>query len=472
VGASGAAHAQTPPTITSNDYNIEIYQGPLIAPIHVMGVGGAYVALAEGMEGAAVNSAAPAVRDPYSTNWFDYDVSAGVSFPGAFTNSDFDNHGDANLPGQHASAGNFLDVNLGGKLQFGGLGVSLTGDLQQYTLTTTAQGTPNLTLQIGRWKALAAYGMLGGQLAVGGGVRVVTMQVLQSGTGTILTMTGAAPEAGALLMPNGQSWRIGATVRAPVSAAPGVAFLGTQLIPGSQQTAGTVGDFFRPSQVVMPWEAEVGIAYQLGPRPLNPGWDNPRAEEAPLRDLIEQHRAERQQQREQELAAIPAGAAREARRAELAAEERSLRAIEDDHLAEESERLRRARKARYANWPREKILLLASVLFTGKSPNAVSIEGFIDKSVESVGRSITLTPRLGLEGEPIQNRLQLRTGLYVEPSRYGAGAARQHVTFGSDIHLFPLDFWGLLPEADWKLGLFVDLAPRYTNWGLALGNWH
>jgi hypothetical protein len=437
-----------------------------------MGVGGAYVALAEGMEGAAVNSAAPAVRDPFSTTWFDYDVSAGISFPGAFTSSDFDNHGDdANLPADHASPGNFLDLNLGGKLQFGGLGVAITGDLQQYTLKTTATGTPDLTLQLGRWKALAAYGMFGGQLAVGGGVRVVTMQVLQGGAGTILTMTGAAPEAGALLMPTGQAWRVGATVRAPVSAAPGVAFLGTQLIPGSQDTARTAGAFVLPSQVVMPWEAEAGIAYQLGPRPLNPGWDDPQAEEAPLRDLVEGHRAERRVRDEQELASIPP-AGREARRAELAAQERSLRAIEDDHLAEDSERLRRARKARYTNWPREKILLLASVLVTGQSPNAVSIEGFLDKRVETVGRAVTLTPRLGLEGEPIQNRVQLRTGLYAEPSRYGAGAARQHVTFGADVHLFPLTFWGLLPEADWKLGVFVDLAPRYTNWGLGLGNWH
>jgi hypothetical protein len=463
----------TPASITGNEYNLELYQGPLIAPIHVMGVGGAYIALAEGMEGGAVNSASPAVRDPFSTNWFEYDVSVGLSFPGAFTPStDFDNHGDnADLPPHPANTGSFLDLNLGGKLQFGGLGVAVTGDLQQYTVSANTGGTPDITLQIGRWKALAAYGMLGGQLAVGGGVRVVTMQILQSGKGAILTMTGASPEAGALLMPTGQPWRIGASVRAPVSASPGVAFLGTEIIPGSQQTAQKVGDFYRPSQVVMPWEAEAGIAYQLGPRPLNPGWENPHAEEAPLRGLVEAHRAERRRNDEQELGSMPPGPAREARRAELAAQEKSLRALEDDHLSEESERLRLARKARYANWPREKILLLASVLVTGQSPNAVSVEGFLDKSVETVGRAITLTPRLGLEGEPIQNHLQLRTGLYIEPSRYGAGAARQHVTFGSDIHLFPLTFWGLLPEADWKLGLFVDLAPRYTNWGFGLGNW-
>ena len=45
----GSAGAQPlPPKIQSNAYNIEIFQGPLIAPIHVTGVGGAYVAVAEG----------------------------------------------------------------------------------------------------------------------------------------------------------------------------------------------------------------------------------------------------------------------------------------------------------------------------------------------------------------------------------------------------------------------------------------
>jgi hypothetical protein len=458
--------------INSNAYNIEIYQGPLVAPIHVMGVGGAYIASAEGIEGAAVNSAAPAVRDPFSTSWFEYDVSAGISFPGAFTTTDFDNHGDdANLPAAHASAGSFTDLTLGGKLQFGGLGVAATGELQQYSLTLPAQGAPALTLQIGRWKALAAYAMMGGQLAVGGGVRVVTMQVLQNGKGTLLTMTGASPEAGALLMPTGMPWRIGVSVRAPVSATPGVAFLGETVLPGSGEPALSAGGFLLPSQVVMPWEAEVGVAYQLGPRPLNPGWENPHEQEAPLRDRIEGNRAARRRAYEAELAALPPGA-RPARRAELEAEEKSLRAIEDDHLAEDSERLNQARKARYANWPREKILLLASVLFTGPSPNAVSIEGFLDKRVETVGRDLSITPRLGLEGEPLPQRMQLRTGTYVEPSRYPGAAARQHFTFGTDVRLFAFDLWGLLPEADWKLGLFVDLAPRYTNWGFGLGTWH
>jgi hypothetical protein len=470
-----------PPKIQSNGYNIEIFQGPLIAPIHVTGVGGAYVALAEGTEGSAANAAAPAVRTLYSTTWFDWDLAVGISFPGAFTTTDFDNHGDdPNLPPNHADTGNYTDLNLGTTVQVGDLGVSAVGDLQQYSVTTTTSGQPGLTLQIGRWKALAAYGFFDGQLAIGGGARIVTMQILQNNNGSLLTMTGASPEVGALLMPTGQAWRLGATARAPVSGSTGVNLLGQSILGGTDNStacsptsgARCVGGFYVPSRVVMPWEVEVGVAYQLGPRPLNPGWENPRHQEARLRAEIASDRAERQRLHQEELARLSPGE-RPARRAEIAAEEKSLRAIEDDHLAEESARLNRARKARYANWPREKILLLASVLMTGQSSNAVSIEGFLDKLQETVGQQISLTPRLGLEGEPIRDRMVLRTGTYVEPSRYEGGSARQHYTFGSDIRLFSFDAWGLLPaHTTWKLGLFADLAPRYTNWGFGISNWH
>jgi hypothetical protein len=431
-------------------------------------VGGAYVALAQDTEGAAANSAAPAVRDPFSTDWFDYDLSAGISAPGAFVQSDFDNHGDFALP-NHAKAGDFLDLNFGTTLQFGGLGVAGTGDLQEFTLTTSAPGTPGLSLQVGRWKVLGAYGMFGGQFAFGGGARIVTMQIQRNPGGSLLTLTGFAPEVGALVMPTGRPWRIGVTARAPVNAQ----ILSSEPSPGSgPRVAGT---FILPDRVVMPWEVEFGVAYQLGPRPLNPGWYNPHARESTLRRRIAADRAAREGEEAAELAALPLDR-RAARQREIEAEEKSLREIEDEHMSAENDRLRAVGKARYENWPREKILLLASVLLTGPSTTAteqaVSLEGFLDQRAETVGRVVNVTPRLGLEGEPLPDRMQLRVGTYVEPSRYEQGTPRQHFTFGTDVRLVPLDFWGLLPDAVWKLGLFVDLAPRYANGGIGIGVWH
>ncbi|HTQ46943.1 MAG TPA: hypothetical protein VMI75_29515, partial [Polyangiaceae bacterium] len=338
------------------------------------------------------------------------------------------------------------------------LGVAATGDLQQFSLTSQSSGSSSLTMQIGRWKALGAYGLLDGQLVVGGGARIVTMQIVEQNAGTLLTMTGLAPETGALLMPTGQPWRIGATFRTPVTG-------------GVLGSGRSVGGLVLPTNIVEPWEAEIGIAYQLGPRPLNPGWENPRAQEAELRGEIERDRDKRSLEYALELALTPPRE-QAAKRAAQQAQEQALRAIEDEHIKETSEQLRAMRKARYANWPREKILLLASALVTGPSADAISVEGFLDQRLERVGQQPTVTPRLGIEGEPLRDQMMLRAGTYVEPSRYGGGSARQHFTFGADVRLFPLAFWGLLPEATWKIGLFVDLAPRYQNAGIGLGNWH
>ncbi len=368
---------------------------------------------------------------------------------------------------QNSRAGDFFDLNFGGTLQFGKLGVAATGDLQQFTLTSSAASaanSPGLTMQIGRWKALGAYGFLNGQLAIGGGVRILTMQIQQNRGPTLLTMTGLGPEVGALFMPTGFQWRLGAAARAPVY---GTIFGSENVTTDPISRVSRAGSFVLPSLVTMPWEVELGVAYQLGPRPLNPGWHNPHDEEAWLRDRIEEDRARRARRHDEEVGMLNAEGL-----AKRDLEEKNLRAVEDERLAAEVKRLYAIEKARYANWPREKILLLASVLLTGPSASAVSVEDFLEQRPETVGTKLTATPRLGMEGEPLPDRMVLRIGTYVEPSRYEAAAPRQHFTFGGDVRLFPLDFWGLLPDTSWKLTFVVDLAPRYSNYGIGIGNWH
>jgi hypothetical protein len=221
----------------------------------------------------------------------------------------------------------------------------------------------------------------------------------------------------------------------------------------------------------MPWEAEVGLAYQLGPRPLNPGWEDPPQQEAYFRAQLVEERAARARAHAATIAAA-APEDRPALEKEFAVEERAAEEADDRVSVAASEHLHRIRKARYANWPRERIQILASVLFTGQSSNAVSVEGFMEQRIETVGRSLDVTPRFGVEGEPLPNRIVVRAGTYVEPSRYEAVAPRQHFTFGGDVRLIPLDFWGLFPEAEWKVSVALDIAPRYTNAGFGIGLWH
>ena len=52
------ASAQEDVPIQRNDYDIQFYQGPLIAPIRVTGLGGAYTGYAEGVD-PAIAAAGP-----------------------------------------------------------------------------------------------------------------------------------------------------------------------------------------------------------------------------------------------------------------------------------------------------------------------------------------------------------------------------------------------------------------------------
>ncbi|WP_394820567.1 hypothetical protein [Pendulispora albinea] len=464
------ARADDPAPMTRNDYSIEFYQGPLIAPIRVTGLAGAYTAYAEGVEGTASNASAPAVREPFSHKWFDYDISAGISFPGAFAGSDFDNRGRRGNTGT-TQFSDFLYVNLGLQLQFGGLGMAVTSDLQQFKLTPATETDPGLTLQTNRSHIVAAYGFWGNQVSLGLGLRVVALQISQTGQfvpgRTLVSMLGAAPEVGALYKPDGAPFRVGATLRAPVSAGPRGESATTRDNDGVERA----DKFILPAKIVQPWEAELGVALQAGPRPLNPAWLNPHEQEAPVRDAIAEARTRREREHEAKLAAAPPNRRRELERT-IAEQEDAVRRIEDMRLEAESERLLAQRRARYANWPREKILMVASVLFTGPSDDSVDVGSFLDQKKEPFGRNVTVMPRFAIEAEPVHDRVRGRIGAYLEPSRFPEGNARQHLTCGADIKLFPFDAWGLIGATTWRISFAVDLAPRYTNWGVGIGAWH
>jgi hypothetical protein len=458
---------------------MELFQGPLLAPIRVTGVGGAYAGLAEGPEGSDSNAASPSVRDSHSYDWFDFGLNVGAQLPGAFAKTDFDNRGERIQ--EPDRVGDFIALTLGGEFQFGNFGISAGANLQQFTLTPQTSDQPGLAMQIGRYRADASFGFFGNQLHLGGGIRAVQMRVAQEGSSllpvsqpfagrTLLSTIGLGPEVGALLMPDGSAWRLGATFRAP-------AFLNVVASDNATETNGGVksaGAFVLPGQVVLPWEVEVGVAYQLGPRPLNPPWINPRTERTPLEVEVEAARAARAREAEAILATLPPGE-REARRADLARSEAVDERIEDEELAAEDARRREERRARDLNWPRDRILLLASLLVTSKTGAAdrtVSIEGFLDQNLDYVGNSYSFTPRFGIEAEPIRDRLVGRVGTYVEPSRYDYALARQHFTFGADVNVLPWNVFGLVQEQNWRISFFVDLAPRYQNAGLGIGVWH
>ncbi|MDB4944158.1 MAG: hypothetical protein JWP97_3692 [Labilithrix sp.] len=425
------------------------------------------------MEGVYNNAAAPAVREPFSSKWIDIDPSIGISLPGAYGNTDFDNRGEKGNSETVQRTNRFLATNAGLQVQLGPLGLNVLADFLNYEVSSR-NGNP-VSLTLGRIHAVAAYSFLDNQLVVGGGARIVFVNVAEQSEsgGALVRMLGAAPQVGVIVKPNNVPWRLGATLRAPVEASPFP--LGPGTSPTGQTTA---GPYVLPTKITEPWELEAGVAYQLGPRPLNPAWVDPHEEERAFAYEVEERRHARAERRAQDLARMgePRTADERAARAlhleVLAREDEDARVEEDRQLREASVRLREERQARYLNWPREHLLLLASMLVTGASEDAVALEGFIDQRREIVGRSVVVAPRFGVESEPIPNLIRGRAGTYLEPSRFSDASHRQHFTFGGDVRLFSWDVFGLLPKVTWRTSAFLDIAPRYQNFGITVGPWH
>lgn len=462
-----SAHAQTAPQISNNEYAVELFNGPYFGPSRTGSVAGASVANATGVDAVSVNPAAPAVRDPYSARWFDYDVTAGISFPGVFfVKSDFYNREPRADRPQQRTRGVGL-VSLGANLQFGNLAISANTDQYQHEIAVADARKPDVTVAFGRSNLVLAYGLFGNQLVVGAGLRLITASFSREGSASqnyfgaannalsrgnvVLDLSGIGTQAGAVLKLDDEPFRIGVSYRSLIEARPTADRPDTR---SPEDGVARVSGYVLPERVVAPWEVEVGGAYQLGERPLNPRWRNPRLEEAELRHKIDDARIARARQH------VPAR------------EERAIRRIEEAQFAADQERLYEERRAAYKKLPREKLLLLASALVSGASRNAVSVIGFAEQERELVGQDVSITPRIGIEGEPIANRLITRAGSYLEPSRYAGGSYRQHFTAGAEMRLLHVPKIWLIQEFDLCTVGFIDVAPRYLNFGLSLSFWH
>jgi hypothetical protein len=463
VIALGAAHARGAgplgargDPITTSSYHIDYFQGPVLASSRVTGLGGAYAGIAEGVEADAVNAAAPAMRVPWSVDWFDYDLTAGISFPSLLRKTDFDNNGSAGF-----SFKDFYFLQAGGNMQLGAWGFGALADMQTYHLQGLPPVTglpPNLHVTLIKGHALASRALLDGQLIMGAGIRIAQLRFTASedstgarGSQDLLTMTGAGPEAGIIWAPHRLPLRVGVSGRFPVQS---------KADPTSPTTPNAQGDtvigaMYLPDTVQLPWELEAGIAVQLGPRPLNVPWVNPNEVVAQLREQIAQAREQR----------LGNGVS--------AKDDAALRKIEDDRLKASKRDARARLKARDHALPRNRWLLSSSVLITGPVADAVGVESFLEQRVDRSGQRVSITPRVGLEAEPVGGWLKLRAGSYLEPTRFREGAPRLHGTFGFDVKLLNWSVFGIWDEDTyWRVGGFVDGTRGYLGWGVSVGVWH
>lgn len=118
------------------------------------------------------------------------------------------------------------------------------------------------------------------------------------------------------------------------------------------------------------------------------------------------------------------------------------------------------------------IRFAGDVVYNGPVAGGVALEGLLQGKVVGKGHAATLSPRLGVEVEPWVDRLRLRGGGYIEPTRTSLAGDRLHATGGFELRLFRLKaLWGLI-DTELSYETVIDAAPRYLNlsW-ISIGTW-
>jgi hypothetical protein len=429
--------------IGTSDYSVDLFQGPVLATTRITALAGAYTAIAEDTEGIPFNPAAASLRPGYSTTKADYDLTGGITLPASVEGTDFDNNGKVGF-----AYDNFYWVTAGGILRYDRLGLGIVGSFQNYELGVPGSPVPlpnsneviaSVRARLVRLDPVISYGFLGDQLHVGGGLRFTGFYGVGA-TGVpgqpannerlLINANTASLQAGAVWAPHALPFRVGGALRSPA-----ISILDDEgRIQPNAEGDRVVGNIFLPNRVELPWEVEGGFAVQLWKRPFNIPW----IDEA----TIPRPDTERWRQRS------PDGTE-----------------PEPPHLG-----ARRMLKARYAQIPRERVLLSVSTLVSGPVRNAVGIESMLSQTVDRSGHSTVVTVRGGAEAEVIPNWLVLRAGSYVEPTRYSGGATRIHGTGGFALRVLRWSMFGLFdPDTLFRVSFAVDAARDYFGWGIGAG---
>jgi len=215
-----------------------------------IGMGGAFVAIADDTQGVASNPASAAVRLPHSWAAFDYSFGIDLSIATWLPKNDIYNAPEStNSAGGGSLFGSFAVL-----ANYRHAGIGLGAEAEQNVASQEAQGlSTKLTANFGLVRPVAAYGYFDGQLLLGVGLRIVGLS-LGGGQGDVPLTAGIGYSAGLIVKPKSQQFRVGAAIEQPINA----------------EVAGESG---APKTMVhIPWTAAFGFAYQFGTRRLNPAF--------------------------------------------------------------------------------------------------------------------------------------------------------------------------------------------------------
>jgi hypothetical protein len=235
---------------TSESGTVDAVRGTIQGSTRYIGLGGAFVAIADDIEGVPINPASAAVRLPYSWKAFGFAFGVDVSVSTWLPKNDLYNAPDS----EGSSESGSLFGSLGFLFNYRHAGFGLTAQAANNEVSQGAQGVSSkLSANFGLMHTVAAYGFLDGQLQLGAGLRIVGFSFDGSEKRTPLT-AGVGAVAGVILKPKGRQFRIGVDFQQAIDAK-------VSSMSGAP-----------PVNVEVPWTAALGFAYQFGTRKLNPSF--------------------------------------------------------------------------------------------------------------------------------------------------------------------------------------------------------
>ena len=391
-------------------YQLEVFQGPIISSQRVVGMGGAYIGLAEGVAGHLANPAAFAVRSVFSGNGsVDWDFGlAAFDILGNKTDLDMSDRG-----------ANFSDAGvwqIGADARYGRFGLGIHFDSTKFRLPINGLNADGKLVAVTKggeplyysWKKLGlglglAWAFDDGQWVVGV-IAGWANSTMVNGDLEPLSMSSLGLDNwGLIWAPRSEPWRLGLNLTLPVN-----------MTQSASDRVDKLGDLVVPAAVNIPWSLGVGGAYKLwGERPLN------------VRPAY---------------GVVP---------------------IPVDSVAADKV-------------PRRYLLVTADLVLTGSTEDGIGVQGWLEHEIDPAGRSPTLSVRGGAEGELVPNWLVLRAGSYFEPSRFEGRFGRQHATAGFDLKVpLPLGMVGvdLGRRVDLQLTGVADVADGYWNMAIGVGLW-
>jgi hypothetical protein len=244
VPVVAAAGPTLEPIQPGQSYAIDLYSGVPLGNSAVIATGGASQADSIGSSGTLVNASAPAVRQTTDTDRWNWDYHIDYLF--GSLSSDYANSGITSLPDGHAQT-----ITFGGSLRVHDWAGAITASYHTIGIDSSASA---LDAQSWVVKAALAKWFPSLDMAIGAAVDTGILDVVPAAAGAaqLFSIQGGGLEAGAQWIPRRQSFRIGASLVAPIT--------GTKVTV--DQCTGVTICMYLPDRVVTPAQFSAGVAYR------------------------------------------------------------------------------------------------------------------------------------------------------------------------------------------------------------------